>query len=188
MKKLLLVLICVTAALIPIGQAGAAPDLEKATFAGGCFWCMEPSFEQTPGVVKVTAGYLGGSGKNPTFETFASSGYVQGVEIRYDPAKVSYSQLLEIFWKQIDPTDPGGQFGDRGPQYRSIIFYQNKGQKRLAERSKETLKKSGHYSKSITTEILPATEFYEAEAAHQSFYIKNPLKYKLYRARSGRNY
>jgi methionine-S-sulfoxide reductase len=170
-----------------LGPVAYAEELEKATFAGGCFWCMEPAFEQTPGVAKVTAGYIGGSGKNPTYETYASAGYVEGIEIVYDPAKVSYSQLLAIFWKQIDPTDPGGQFGDRGPQYRSIIFYQNRQQKRLSEMSKDALKKSGHYSKSIITEILPATDFYEAEAAHQSFYLKNPLEYKLYRARAGRN-
>jgi len=148
---------------------------------------MEPVFEQTSGVTKVIAGYIGGNGKNPTYANYVSSGYVQGVEILYDPAKVSYSQLLEIFWKQIDPTDPGGQFGDRGPQYRSIIFYQNNRQKRLAEISKAALKKSGRYSKSITTEIIPATEFHEAEANHQSVYLKNPLEYKLYRARAGRN-
>jgi methionine-S-sulfoxide reductase len=187
MKKLLFAFGITALPFLLMQLAGAEPALEKATFAGGCFWCMEPAFAQTPGIIKVTVGYIGGSAKTPTYETYASSGYVEGVEIMYDPAKISYSQLLDIFWKQIDPTDPGGQFGDRGPQYRSIIFYQNPGQKRLAAKSKTALKNTGRYSKSVITEILPATEFHAAEENHQSFYIKDPLKYKLYRTRSGRN-
>lgn len=173
--------------LISCTSFGAESVLEKATFAGGCFWCLEPAFDQIAGVVKVTAGYIGGMKKTPTYETYASNGYVEGVEVWYNPEKVSYSRLLEVFWSQVDPTDPGGQFGDRGPQYRSIIFYKNNRQRRLAELSKAALKKSGRYSKSIITEILPATDFYKAEEDHQNFYIKNPLKYKLYRTRSGRN-
>jgi methionine-S-sulfoxide reductase len=186
LKKKTFLLGLMVFALALVGHWGFAAETAKATFAGGCFWCMEPVFVQTPGVLKVTVGYIGGTSRKPTYENFASGGHVEGVEIVYDPAKVSYSQLLETFWKQIDPTDPGGQFGDRGPQYRSIVFFQNQRQKRLAEISKEALRKSGKYSKSITTEILPATDFYEAEATHQSFYLKNPLEYKLYRARAGR--
>ena len=131
----------------------------------------------------MTAGYIGGSDKNPTYETYAASGYVESVEILYDPTKISYSQLLDIFWEQLDSLDPE----DRGPQYRSIIFYQNPGQKRLAESSQAVLKKTGRYSNSITTEILPATEFHEAEAEYQNFHFQNPLKSKLHPKRSGSN-
>lgn len=159
----------------------------KATFAGGCFWCVQPPFEKINGVMKVTAGYTGGTGQNPTYEDYAAKGHVEAVEIIYDPTKATYDQLLNLFWRQIDPTDAGGQFVDRGAQYRSAIFYQNEEQKRLAEKSKEELAKSGRFDKPIVTEILPASTFYPAEDYHQDYYKKNPIRYHYYRARSGRD-
>lgn len=163
--------------------------LEKATFAGGCFWCMISPFEKLEGVVEVIAGYTGGHKKNPTYEEVSAggTGHVEAVEVTYDPSKITYLQLLEVFWRQIDPTDSGGQFVDRGAQYRSIIFYHNDEQKALAERSKEVLDRSGIYKKPIVTEIVPASEFYKAEEYHQDFYRKNPIRYKYYRYFSGRD-
>jgi peptide methionine sulfoxide reductase msrA/msrB len=163
--------------------------LEKATFAGGCFWCMEPPFEKLEGVSGVISGYTGGHKANPTYEEVSAggTGYLESVQVLYDQSKITYSKLLDVFWKQIDPTDPNGQFVDRGSQYRSAIFYNNDEQKRLAEKSKETLDKSGRYDKPIVTEILEATEFYRAENYHQDFYKKNPVRYKTYRYFSGRD-
>jgi peptide methionine sulfoxide reductase msrA/msrB len=163
--------------------------LEKATFAGGCFWCMEPPFEEIDGVVEVISGYSGGKEKNPTYEQVASgkTGHAEAVQITYDPSKVSYEKLLEVFWRQIDPTDNGGQFADRGPQYRISIFYHNDEQKSLAEKSKETLTKSGKFKKPIVTEIHPYTRFYPAEDYHQDFYKKNSSRYKSYKHYSGRD-
>jgi peptide methionine sulfoxide reductase msrA/msrB len=164
-------------------------NLQKATFAGGCFWCTEADFEKLPGVVKVVSGYAGGQKENPTYEEVSSgtTGYVEAVQIYYDPAKVTYEELLDYFWRHIDPTDPGGQFVDRGPQYRSVIFFQGEEQKKIAERSKEALEKSGRFSKPIVTEIVAFTNFYEAEAYHQDYYKEHPLKYKFYRYGSGRD-
>ncbi|HVO66294.1 MAG TPA: peptide-methionine (R)-S-oxide reductase MsrB [Syntrophales bacterium] len=158
-----------------------------ATFAGGCFWCVESDFEKVSGVSKVISGYTGGPGENPTYETYAKKGHVEAVQIYFDPAKVTYEQLLDYFWRHIDPTDAGGQFVDRGPQYRSVIFYHDEEQKRLAEKSKEELAKSGHFTKPIVTEILKFTKFYEAEDYHQDYYKKNPIRYKYYRHGSGRD-
>lgn len=166
---------------------GARMPYEKATFAGGCFWCMEPPFEKIEGVKEVLSGYMGGSGQSPTYEDYAQKGHVEVVQITYDPSKVSYSRLLDVFWKQIDPTDPGGQFVDRGPQYRSAIFYHNDEQKQLAEKSKQELEKSGRYDKPIKTEIIQASVFYPAEDYHQDYAKKSPLRYKYYRYRSGRD-
>jgi peptide methionine sulfoxide reductase msrA/msrB len=162
---------------------------EKATFAGGCFWCMEPPFEKLDGVTEVISGYTGGDKANPTYEEVSAgkTGHAEAVQIAYDPSKVSYSKLLEVFWRQIDPTDGGGQFVDRGRQYRSAIFYHNEEQKRLAERSKEELQKSGRFSKPIVTEIIKASIFYKAEEYHQDYYKKNPVRYKFYRFNSGRD-
>ena len=164
--------------------------LEKATFAGGCFWCMEPSFKKLEGVSDVISGYTGGCKENPTYEEVSSgkSGHIEAVQILYDPSKITYEELLNVFWKQIDPTDPGGQFVDRGQQYRPVIFYHNDEQKQVAENSKEALQKSGRYSKPIATEILPASQFYKAEEYHQDYYKKNPLRYTLYRLNSGRDH
>ncbi len=130
---------------------------------------------------------LGGSGENPTYEDYATKGHIEAVQITYDPSIISYNQLLDVFWRQIDPTDPSGQFVDRGPQYRSAIFYHNQEQKSLAEKSKEDLEKSGRFDKPIVTEIVKATTFYKAEDYHQDYYKKNPIRYKYYRSRSGRD-
>ncbi len=161
--------------------------VQTATFAGGCFWCVESDLEKIPGVIKVISGYTGGTQANPTYETYGRMGYVEAVQVYYDSSKVTYEQVLDVFWKHIDPTDPGGQFGDRGPQYRSVIFYQNDEQKRLAEKSREALNKSGRFEKPVVTEIVKFTKFFEAEAYHQDYYKKNPLRYKYYRYGSGRD-
>ena len=167
--------------------AEAQSRYEKATFAGGCFWCMESAFEKVPGVIEVVSGYEGGAGKDPTYETYAQKGYVEVIQVAYDPSKISYEDLLKVFWMQINPTDPGGQFVDRGPQYRSAIFYGNDEQKRLAEKSKEELDKSGKFQKPVVTEIIPTSTFYKAEDYHQDYYKKNPLRYTYYRYASGRD-
>ena len=163
--------------------------LAKATFAGGCFWCMEPPFERLSGVAEVISGYTGGQKKNPTYEEVSSgtTGHVEAVQVLYDPSVLTYQELLNVFWRQIDPTDPGGQFVDRGAQYRTVIFYHNEEQKRLAEESKDALQKSGRFKSTIVTEILPAAEFYRAEEYHQDYHRKNPVRYKFYRYRSGRD-
>ncbi|MFH1115114.1 MAG: peptide-methionine (R)-S-oxide reductase MsrB [Pseudomonadota bacterium] len=160
---------------------------EKATFAGGCFWCMEAPFEKLEGVESVVSGYTGGTGGDPTYEDYGGKGHIEAIEITYDPARISYKDLLDVFWRQIDPTDPGGQFVDRGPGYRSAIFHHNDEQKRQAEQSKEDLAKSGKFNKRIVTEILEATTFYKAEDYHQDYHKANPLRYRLYRANSGRD-
>jgi len=165
-------------------------DMNKtqiATFAGGCFWCVQADFEKVPGVIKAVSGYTGGTGDNPTYETYGAKGHVEAVQVYYDPAKVTYEKLLEVFWKHIDPTDPGGQFADRGPYYRSVIFYHDDEQKHLAEKSKEELAKSGRFAKPIATEILKFTKFYDAEDYHQDYSTKNPMRYNYYRQGSGRD-
>ncbi|HEX2977629.1 MAG TPA: peptide-methionine (R)-S-oxide reductase MsrB [Candidatus Babeliales bacterium] len=159
---------------------------EKATFAGGCFWCMVAPFEKLQGVVSVVAGYAGGIGENPTYQDYAKKGYVEAVQIQFDPNKVSYSQVLDLFWRQIDPTDSGGQFADRGQHYRTAIFYHTSEQKKEAELSKERLGASGKFQEKIVTEIIPFTNFYLAEQYHQQFYKKNPEHYKSYAQNSGR--
>ncbi len=162
---------------------------EKATFAGGCFWCMEPPFEKLDGVTEVISGYTGGKKVNPTYEevSYGGTGHLESVQIIYDPSKITYSELLDVFWKQIDPTDPNGQFVDRGSQYRSAIFYHNDEQKGFAEKSKEELDKSGKFRKPVVTEIILASTFYKAEEYHQDYYKKNPIRYKFYRYNSGRD-
>lgn len=167
----------------------AGPKLEKATFAGGCFWCMEPPFEKLDGVTSVVSGYTGGKEIDPTYKQVASgqTSHFEAVEIRYDPSKISYNELLDVFWMQIDPTDSRGQFSDRGSQYRTAIFYHDKKQKNQAEASKTKLDKSGRYTKHIVTQILKVTKFYKAEEYHQDYYKKNPINYKTYRYFSGRD-
>jgi peptide methionine sulfoxide reductase msrA/msrB len=162
-------------------------NLPTAVFAGGCFWCVESDFEKLPGVVEAISGYAGGRGDNPTYENYASKGYVEAVKVVYDPAKVSYKGLLDYFWRHIDPTDGGGQFVDRGPQYRSVIFYQDADQQRLAEASRQALEKSKRFSKPVATEILPFTNFFRAEDYHQDYYKTHAVKYKYYRWNSGRD-
>ncbi len=160
----------------------------KASFAGGCFWCMEPPFERTEGVVFVQAGYQGGEEENPTYEQVSHglTGHAEVVEVLYDPEKVSYEDLLKVFWMNIDPTDPTGQFADKGKQYRTAIFYYGDEQKRLAEESKKQLAGSGKFSKPIATQIVSATRFWRAEEYHQNYYEKNPIHYNMYKKGSGR--
>jgi len=163
--------------------------LEKATFAGGCFWCMEQPFEKLDGVIQVISGYAGGHKENPTYQEVSAggTGHVEAVQITYDSYKLSYEDLLDVYWRQIDPTDAGGSFVDRGSQYRSVIFYHNDEQKRMAEISKENLDKSGRYEKPVVTEIVKFSKFYKAEEYHQDYYKNHSLKYKYYRYRSGRD-
>ncbi|HDP24336.1 MAG TPA: peptide-methionine (S)-S-oxide reductase, partial [Deltaproteobacteria bacterium] len=167
----------------------SATALEKATFAGGCFWCIESVFEKIDGVRDVISGYTGGTGSNPTYEEVSTgkTGHLEAVQVSYDPLKVSYRDLLDVFWRQIDPTDKGGSFVDRGSQYRSAIFYHNDEQKKLAQESREALERSGKFDKPIVTEILEAAEFNPAEEYHQDYYKKNPIRYKFYRSNSGRD-
>ena len=164
-------------------------NLKTATFAGGCFWCVEADFEKVEGVIEVISGYTGGQRANPTYQEVAagSTEHAEAVQVIYDPQKVSYSQLLDVFWRHVDPTDPGGQFVDRGSQYRTGIFYHDEEQKRLAHESKAAMDKSGRFSRPIATEITMLTTFYRAEAYHQDYYKKNGIRYKLYRSGSGRD-
>jgi methionine-S-sulfoxide reductase len=173
--------------------AGSRPSeqeggLAVATFAGGCFWCMEVPFEETYGVLEVLSGYAGGPEVNPTYAEVSSgkTGHREAVKVRYDPARVSYGKLLHVFWRQIDPTDPGGQFADRGSQYKTAIFYSDDQERRQAEESAEEMGSSGRFDGPIVTEILPAGPFYPAEEAHQDYYRKKPSEYKKYRIGSGR--
>lgn len=161
---------------------------EKATFAGGCFWCMVHPFDERPGILKVVSGYTGGHEENPTYEGVSSgtTGHAEAVQITFDPVVFPYEKLLDVFWQQIDPTDSGGQFYDRGSSYRTAIFYHNHHQKELAEKSKQVLEKSGRFRGAIVTEILPAGPFYPAESYHQDYYKKNPFHYNRYRQGSGR--
>jgi len=159
----------------------------KATLAGGCFWCMEKPFEQIDGVFSVTSGYTGGRSENPTYSNYGAGGHIEAVEIAYDPGRVTYEELLDIFWRQIDPTDAGGQFADRGHEYSSAIFYHSDEQKKSAELSRQNLEKEKVFDKPIVTPIIPAAVFYNAEDYHQDYYRKNPLRYKVYRYGSGRD-
>ncbi|WP_337020018.1 peptide-methionine (S)-S-oxide reductase MsrA [Oceanobacillus massiliensis] len=163
--------------------------IQKATFAGGCFWCMVKPFDQWDGVHSVISGYTGGHIENPSYELVkqGDSGHYEAVEITYDPEKISYDTIIDLYWKQIDPTDDGGQFQDRGDQYRTAIFYHNEDQRILAEASKQELADSGKFSKPIVTEILPADVFYPAEDYHQDFYKKSKNEYEEDRAASGRD-
>jgi len=167
----------------------AAPEAARAIFAGGCFWCMEHPFDILPGVISTTSGYIGGHKLNPSYQEVSagSTGHTEAVEIVFDPQRVSYQKLLEVFWRNIDPTDAGGQFVDRGSQYRSGIFYFDEMQRQQAEQSKAELAKTGPFKRPIVTEIVPATIFYPAETYHQDYYRENPLRYKYYRFNSGRD-
>jgi peptide methionine sulfoxide reductase msrA/msrB len=162
---------------------------EMAAFAGGCFWCMEPPFSNLPGVVKVVVGYTGGTKPNPTYEEVCAgnTGHMESIQVSFDPEKISYLKLLDVFWKNIDPTDAGGQFADRGNQYRSAIFYESEEQKIEAEASKADLSKAGVFDKPIVTMIIRASTFYPAEDYHQDYYKKNPGNYHQYRRGSGRD-
>jgi peptide-methionine (S)-S-oxide reductase len=169
------------------GVAGAQQDApvqqNVAVFAGGCFWCMEPPFDMTPGVLSTTSGYIGGDGADATYQhvSAGTTKHFEAVQIVYDPSKVSYSQLLAVFWRNVDPLDETGQFCDKGPQYRAAIFVRTDSERQAAERSKQELQQSGRFTKPIVTEILRASSFYPAEDYHQDYYLKNPVKYKFYR-------
>jgi len=164
-------------------------ELATATFAGGCFWCMEPPFDKLDGVVATISGYSGGHKADPAYEEVSSgtTGHLEALQVLYDPAIIGYAQLLEVFWQSINPTDPDGQFVDRGDQYRSAIFYHDIEQQQLAETSKQRLNASGRFRQPVVTPILPAGPFYPAEEYHQDYYKKNPLRYKFYRHNSGRD-
>ncbi|MGE8077788.1 peptide-methionine (S)-S-oxide reductase MsrA [Peribacillus loiseleuriae] len=163
-------------------------NLEKATFAGGCFWCMVKPFDEQPGIESVLSGYTGGNKENPTYKEVCSetTGHYEAVQITYDPNVFPYERLVELFWQQIDPTDAGGQFYDRGGSYQTAIFYHTDEQKQMAQDSKETLQNSGRFNRPIVTPILPAKRFYPAEEYHQDYYKKNPAHYNRYRIGSGR--
>jgi peptide-methionine (S)-S-oxide reductase len=164
------------------------PALAKATFAGGCFWCMEEVYDMVPGVISTTSGYMGGHTQNPTYEQISTgrTGHAEVVLVEYDPAKVSYERLLEVFWRNIDPTQKNGQFCDFGSQYRSGIFYHDETQRKLAEASQAVLMKSKPFKGEIVTEITRASEFYRAEEYHQNFHQRNPVRYKFYKTGCGR--
>ncbi len=164
-------------------------NLPKATFAGGCFWCVESDFEKVEGVIEAISGYTGGQTENPTYQevTTGKTGHAEAVQVIYDPEKITYKELLDVFWRHIDPTDAGGQFVDRGSSYRSAIFYRDDEQKRLAEESKQELEASGRFDKPIATEIVKLDKFYKAEDYHQDYYQKSAMRYKLYRYGSGRD-
>ncbi len=181
--------------LLPLHALAASPaapkpeGLEVATFAGGCFWCVEADFDYVPGVVSTISGYTGGSLENPTYRQVAGgrTRHIEAVQIHYDPKKVSYTGLLDVLWRSIDPTDDGGQFCDRGQSYKTAIFANSAAQKKLAEASKLNLAESGVLKAPVVTEIVAASTFYPAEDYHQNYYRKNPLRYKFYRYRCGRD-
>ena len=176
-------------AAAPAGAESSDQQILLATFAGGCFWCVEADFDKVPGVVRTVSGYSGGSVENPSYKQVSGggTGHLESVQIYYDPARISYEALLAAFWRMVDPTDAGGQFVDRGEQYTTAIFYHNEEQQRVAEQSKAALAASGRYDKPIVTPIRPAETFYTAEDYHQDYHSLNPLRYKFYRYRSGRD-
>jgi peptide-methionine (S)-S-oxide reductase len=170
------------------GQTSSPTPTKTAIFAGGCFWCIQPAFDKAPGVIKTVVGYSGGTEPNPTYELVTSekTKYRESIEITYDPNRISFGQLLDIYWKQIDPTQSDGQFTDIGPSYRAAIFYQDDEEKKIAEASKAKLARSGKFDKPIVTEILPAIKFYPAEAYHQKYYQQNPEHFEAFERGSGR--
>jgi peptide-methionine (S)-S-oxide reductase len=188
MRFMFILSLTLTALLFSSAPSDSA-ESKKATFAGGCFWCMEPAFDSLQGVISVTSGYTGGEKVNPTYKEVSAggTGHAESVEIVYDPAVISYQRLLDTFWHNIDPTAVNRQFCDSGNQYRSAIFYHSEEQARFAKASKIALEKSGKLSKPVATEITPANRFYPAEEYHQHYYKKNPLRYKYYRNGCGRD-
>jgi peptide-methionine (S)-S-oxide reductase len=197
MKHALISRLAAAAMAIAAGAAVAEQDSAAtsenghalATFAGGCFWCMEPPYDKLDGVFATTSGYMGGSKADPTYQEVSAggTGHAEAVQVTYDPAKVSYEELLEVFWRNVDPLDDGGQFCDRGDQYRTGIFVHDQDQRRLAEASKRALEDSGRFEQRIVTEIVAAGAFYPAEDYHQDYYQKNPVRYKFYRWNCGRD-
>ena len=182
-------LVLLSALLALAALPAAAQNRAVAIFAGGCFWCMEPPFDKLDGVLSTTSGYIGGTKADPTYQevTAGRTGHYEALQIEYDPARIGYERLLEVFWRNIDPIDPTGQFCDKGPQYRSAIFAVDEEQRRLAEASKVQLDRSGKLPGRIVTEILPATRFYAAEDYHQDYYRRNPGRYTFYRWNCGRD-
>ncbi|MFY9550681.1 MAG: peptide-methionine (S)-S-oxide reductase MsrA [Thermoanaerobaculia bacterium] len=174
---------------VALALPARAAERATAIFAGGCFWCEETAFEGLPGVLSVTSGYTGGAKVNPTYEEVSSggTGHAESVEVAYDPAKISYEKLLDVFWRNVDPLQKDGQFCDHGTQYRSAIFYRGEAQKSAAEASKAKLERDPRFRGKIATEIVPASTFYPAEEYHQEYYKKNPVRYKLYRLGCGRD-
>ncbi len=193
MKRLLLFCSLAATLSFPAQRASglevAAPTLEKAVFAGGCFWCMQPPFDRAPGVVSTLVGYAGGREENPTYKQVSSgeTSHRESIEVTFDPTKISYEKVLEIFWHNIAPIQTDGQFHDIGDQYTTAIFYTSEAQRIAAEKSKEQLAQSGKFNKPIATVILPVGKFWPAEEYHQKYYIKNPAAYGMYRFGSGRN-
>ncbi|WP_305907573.1 peptide-methionine (S)-S-oxide reductase MsrA [Methylomarinum sp. Ch1-1] len=187
MKRLIVLILVMFFSFINYAQAEQSPA--KATFAGGCFWCMESAFDKLPGVLETLSGYTGGRNKDPSYEQVSGgwTGHYEALQITYDPEKISYRQLLQVFWHNIDPTDDEGQFCDKGPQYRSAIFYHHDEQKRLALESKNNLQNSQKFPEPIKTAIKAAGPFYLAEPYHQNYYRKNPLSYQFYRYTCGRD-
>jgi len=175
--------------LMLVARGAAAAELATATFAGGCFWCMEPPFDKLEGMAKTTVGYTGGQTHNPTYEQVSAgaTGHAESIQVTYDPAKIGYAKLLEVFWRNIDPLTPNAQFCDQGSQYRSAIFFANDEQRQLAEQSKKDLEASGRFQQPIVTEVVQAGKFYPAEEYHQDYYHKNPLRYRYYRYSCGRD-
>lgn len=189
-KSLTALLILMICSLVgPALNAAPQQQLAKATFAGGCFWCMEPPFDELKGVISTTSGYIGGHKKNPTYREVSAgrSGHAEAVQVLYDPAQISYQRLLEVFWHNIDPVAVNRQFCDSGSQYRTGIFYHNEEQRKLAELSKTELIMHQPFSGTVVTEISAADTFYPAEKYHQDYYLKNPVRYKYYRYRCGRD-
>jgi methionine-S-sulfoxide reductase len=170
------------------GQNPSPAETRTAVLAGGCFWCIQPAFDKAKGVIKTVVGYCGGTEPNPTYEIVSSekTDYRESIQITYDPTTISYDQLLDIYWRQIDPTQSDGQFTDIGPSYRAAIFYGNDDEKKIAETSKEKLARSGKFNKPIVTELLPAMKFYQAEAYHQKYYQQNPEHFEAFEEGSGR--
>lgn len=187
LQRFLAVILAVPA-LTSFAQQPAAPRA-VATFAGGCFWCMEPPYDALPGVISTTSGYMGGNKSNPTYEEVSAggTGHAEVVQVVYDPKKVSYAKLLEVFWENIDPTVLNRQFCDTGTQYRTAIFYHSEEQKRLAEASKQALRKTKPFKDDVVTPVVPAGAFWPAEEYHQNYYMKNPIRYKFYRTGCGRD-
>jgi methionine-S-sulfoxide reductase len=184
----LLAFACAGLAVASHGQSLSSTSTKTAVFAGGCFWCIQPAFDKAPGVIKTVVGYCGGTEPNPTYKLVTSekTNYRESIEITYDPAKISYDQLLDIYWRQIDPTQADGQFTDIGPSYRAAIFYGNADEKKIAEASKEKLTRSGKFKKTVVTEILPAMKFWPAEEYHQKYYRQNPEHFEAFEEGSGR--
>lgn len=191
MKRLALALLVLSApgfAHFSVAENPAPEDTKTAVFAGGCFWCIQPAFDRAPGVIKTVVGYCGGTEPNPTYDLVTSekTKYRESIEVTYDPAKISFDQLLDVYWKQINPTQADGQFTDIGPSYRAAIFVANDEERKIAEASKEKLGHSGKFDRPIVTEILPAMKFYAAEDYHQKYYQQNPEHFDAFEKGSGR--